>query len=110
MKLLLNGCKIRKNIGVIEFQIIEDRSPGTEMNKFRAFVKKSSVIFIGFDNKERRLAKSGRQTEICGNPANEKSGRHAGIIKYPCEHGARRSFAVSSRDSQNPFFAQYILR
>ena len=110
MKLLLNPRKVRKYIGVIEFQVIEDRRPGAEMNKFRALVKKSGVIFIRFDNKERRLTESGRQTEICGDPANEKSGSHTRIVKYPGKHGAGRCFAMGSRDSQNPFVAQHMLR
>ena len=52
MELCLNGALIGKNIGVVEFQIVQNGGTRTVVYEFGAFVKKGSVVFVGFDDEE----------------------------------------------------------
>ena len=56
MKLRFNGGKIGKNIGVIKLQIIKNDGTWMIMNKLRAFIKESGVVFIRFNNKKWRIS------------------------------------------------------
>ena len=52
MELGLNGAQIGKNVGVVEFKIVQNGGTRTVVYEFGAFVKKGSVVFVGFDNEE----------------------------------------------------------
>lgn len=52
VELFLDRFQVVKDIGVIEFKVVEDQRTRVVMNKFRAFVEEGVVIFIRFDNKE----------------------------------------------------------
>ena len=56
MKLRFNGGKIGKNIGVIKLQIIKNDGTWMIMNKLRAFIKESGVVFIRLNNKKWRIS------------------------------------------------------
>ena len=52
MELGLNGAQIGKNVGVVEFKIVQNGGTRTVVYEFGAFVKKGSIVFVGFDNEE----------------------------------------------------------
>lgn len=52
VELFLDCFQVVKDIGVIEFKVVEDQCMWVVMNKFRVFVEEGVVIFICFDNKE----------------------------------------------------------
>ena len=52
MKLPLNRSKITEDIGMIKLQIVENCGFGAVVDELGAFVEKSSVVLIRFDDKE----------------------------------------------------------
>ena len=52
MELGLNGAQISKNVGVVEFQIVQNGGTRTVVYKFGAFIEKGGVVFVGFDDEE----------------------------------------------------------
>ena len=83
MELGLNGSQIGKNVGVVEFQIVQNGGTRTVMYEFGAFVEKGGVVFVGFDNKKRRFAvrvlarrlrQAGGNAEVSGTPPMRKPG------------------------------------
>jgi hypothetical protein len=52
VELLLDSRKIGKDVGVIELEIVQDRSSRPKMHELGALVKESGIVFIRFDHKE----------------------------------------------------------
>ncbi|MPN32048.1 hypothetical protein SDC9_179524 [bioreactor metagenome] len=48
MELFLNRSQIIKDIGMVKFQIIQDRRLGMVMHELGTFVKEGRIIFICF--------------------------------------------------------------
>ena len=59
MELRFDGGHIREDVGMIKFQVIENRGPGPEVYKLGALVEESRVIFVGFNDKKAGTAQSG---------------------------------------------------
>src|SRR5690554_1143302 len=51
MELRLDGRQVRKDIGVIVFQVVQNGRSRAIVNKFRALIEECSVVFIGLDDK-----------------------------------------------------------
>ena len=49
-KTRLDLGKVLKNIGVVEFKVVEHRHFREVMDKFAALVKKSCVVFVALDD------------------------------------------------------------
>src|SRR3546814_4925964 len=56
MELGLDGLEIGEDIGVVEFEVIEDGGARPVMHEFGALVEECRVVFVGFDNEEGRNA------------------------------------------------------
>ena len=52
MELGLNGRKVSKDIGMVEFKVIDHQSLRAIVHKLRALVEKRTVVFIGLDNEK----------------------------------------------------------
>ena len=51
-------CEVGKDVGMVEFEIVEYRGARVVMHEFGTLVEKCGVVFIRFDDKEWRLGKS----------------------------------------------------
>ena len=74
MKLRLDCGQIRKNIGVVEFQIVQHRNLRPVMHELRSLVEKGGVIFIRLDHKPGGIGEPRRLPEIGRNAANQEPG------------------------------------
>ena len=70
MKLGLDGIEIRKNICVIELDIVDHQGLGPVMDELGPLVEKRRVVFIGLDHKKAPLAQTGRHTKVIRHTAN----------------------------------------
>jgi hypothetical protein len=52
VELLLDGIQVIENIGVVEFQIVEDGGARRVMDELGALVEEGGVVFVGFDHKD----------------------------------------------------------
>ena len=55
MELSLNGGKIRKDVCVIVFKIVQHSCSWSVMNELRASIKIACVVFVSLHNEERRF-------------------------------------------------------
>src|SRR5581483_3908111 len=79
VELPLNRLNIRINVSVIVFEVVEHHRAGVVVNELGALVEEGRVVFIGFDDEERRLAQTGAATEVGGYATYEKPGRKSRI-------------------------------
>ena len=59
MKLLLDGLEIVVDVGVIEFEVVEDQRACAVVDELGALVEERRVVFIGFDDEEFSTAEPG---------------------------------------------------
>ena len=52
VELRFDRGKVGKDIGMVEFQIVEYRGARTVMHEFGALVEKRGVVFVGFDDEK----------------------------------------------------------
>ena len=111
MELGFNGSEIGKDIGMIELKIIEYGRAGTVMHKFAALVEEGGVIFIGFDDEERRATlgtETRRHTKVKWHTTDQKSWLITCLLEYPGQHGCGGRLAVRAGDGQHPFVMQNV--
>ena len=58
MKLPFYGSNIGEDVGMIEFQVVQDRSFWPVMNELGALIEERGVVLIGLDDKKGRVRKS----------------------------------------------------
>jgi len=58
MELALDRFEIIKNIRMIELKVVHHQRAWMVMDELRTLIKKSTVVFVRFDNKEDTFAKS----------------------------------------------------
>ena len=82
---------------------------GAVMHEFRALVEKRGVVFVGFDDEERRFADArAEMPKFSGTPPIRKPGFESRVLEHPREHRSRRGFAVRAGDRQHPAAAQHV--
>ena len=79
----LDGGQIGKDVGVIEFQIVQHQRARPVMDELGALVKKRGVVFVRFHHKEGRASQAGGLAEVGWNAADQKTGFQAGILQNP---------------------------
>src|SRR5678815_3809510 len=70
------------------------------MHEFRALVEERGVVFIGFDDEERRFPDARGNPEILRHAADQEAGLESRVLEYPGDHRSRRRFAVRAGDRQ----------
>ena len=113
MELGFDRSQIREDIGVIKFQIIQDRGFRTVVNKLAALVEKRRVVFIRFDDKKLGfLVATGqacRNTEVHRHAAYQKARIVAGIFENPRQHSRSGRLAMGTGDGKHPLTLQDML-
>jgi len=95
---------------MIVFEIIKHEGAWTVVHKLRALVKKCRIVFIRFDHKKLRIAKSRRHIEISGNTASQETRLQAGILQNPGQHAGGRGFSMGAGDGNDMPLAEHIFR
>ena len=89
------GCdhrQIREDVGVIVFEVIQNRCFGVIVNKLAALVEECGVIIIGFNHEERRCCRigltqqPGRYAEIHRHTTDQETRIVAGVFQSPGQH------------------------
>src|SRR3569623_299488 len=102
MKLTLDGGEVGKDVGVVEYEIVQHGGARAVMNEFRALVEERGVVFVGLHHEKGHVAEARRETEIVRHAADQKAGPQAGVFQYPREHAAGGGLAVRARDREYP--------
>ncbi len=100
MELTLDRGHVGENIGVVVFEIVENRDLRAVVHELAALVEECGVVFVRFDDKIIAAAQSCRDAEILRHAADEKSRRTAAGVEYPGQQRARRRLAVCAGDRE----------
>ena len=109
VKLPLNCRQVVKDVGMVKFQVVEYRGAGPVVHKLAALVKKSRVVFVGFNDNGLALAESGRDAKVQRHAAHQKAGLQAGSFQDPAGHGRGGGFAVGTGDGNHMATLQHML-
>ena len=108
VKLYLNRCQIRENIGMVEFEIIQNRRARTVVHKLTALVEKRGVVLIRLNHEKRIVGQTCRDAKVTRHAADQKARVQTGVFEQPREHRAGGGFAMRARDGEHPFVAQNV--
>ena len=109
-ELHLDGVQIREDVGVVEFQIVEQCHFGPVMDKLRAFVEERRVVFVGFNHEPFATAQARRRGKIARDATDEIAGRAPGGLKEPGDEAGRGRFAMGAGDCNHPASTEDMLR
>ncbi len=109
VELPFDGREVREDVGVVEFQVVEDRRTRTVMDELAALVEEGAVVFVGLDHEERRTAQARRDAEVLRHTADEKTRAHAGVFQHPGQHAAGGGLAVRASSGQHPAPLQHVI-
>ncbi len=107
VELLLDGFEIVKDIGVVEFEVVQHQRARRVVNKLGAFIKERAVIFIRFDNEKRAVAQARGDVEIARHATDNEARLIAAGFQNPGRHARRGGFAVGARHRHDPAVAQH---
>ena len=117
MELRFNSRQIGKNIGMIEFKVIQYHGTRPIVDKLRAFIAKRRVVLVRLNNEKRRIGKpavdfSGdarRHAKVYRHTANQKPWMQAGVLKNPGQHRRSRRFTMRTRHGERPASLQQMV-
>jgi hypothetical protein len=61
VELCFDRRQIGEYVGMVKLQVVEDRCPRAVVNELRPLVAERSVVFVRFNDKERRVQAVARQ-------------------------------------------------
>ena len=93
---------VRKDVGVVEFEIVEDRRARPVVDELRALVEERRVVLVGLDHEERTVAVPRGNTEVDGNAADQEARLEASAIEDVRKHRRSRRLAVRARRRRAP--------
>ena len=104
-----NRRQIVVDVGMIEFDVVDDRDFRQVVHKLRTFVEISGVVFVAFDDEVVAVGHSKTDAEVLRDAADQKGRIESALIHHPRRDARRRRFAVRAGDDQrapaaNKFF------
>ena len=91
VKLAFDVSQVVEDVGVVKLQVIQHSGAGPVMHKLAALVKKSGVVLVGLDHKQRFLGCIGA---AAGGNAGAQAGRETKIKRHAAHQETRRSAAL----------------
>ena len=73
MELGLDGGHVREDVGVVVFEVVEDRGARPVVHELRALVEERRVVFVGLDHEERAVGQPRRNAEIERHAADQEA-------------------------------------
>ena len=58
LKLAFDVRNIAEDVGMIKLQVIQNRRPGSIVNELRALVEEGRIVFVRFDDEQRRIGQA----------------------------------------------------
>ncbi len=108
MKLPKNRVDVRKNVGVIVFDVVDDQGARPVVHELRPLVEERRVVLVRLDDKVLRRPEPRRDTEVARHTADEKARLESRVLEDPRQHARGRRLAVRAGHRQHPTIAQYV--
>ncbi len=96
VKLTLDGGQIVEDVGMIKLEVIQDGRARAVVHELAALVKECSVVFVGFNHKDRLPAKTRRDAEIHWHATDQKARLQTRTLQNPGHHGGGRGLAMGA--------------
>src|SRR5579859_3334983 len=89
-----DSLEVREDVSVIKFEVVDNGHFGQVMNELAAFIEKSGVVFVAFDDKPFAVGEAGALAKIGWNAADQVAWVEAIVLENPGEQRRRGSFAM----------------
>jgi len=99
-KRFLNGGEVGVDVGVVEFNIIENDKFGKVVEELASFIGEGGVVLVSFENPEGAGTVMTAAWEVEGNSTDEPAGMETCFFKKESEHGGGGGFAVGARNDE----------
>ena len=112
VELALDRRQVLEDVGVVVFEVVQDRGARPVVDELAALVEEGGVVFVGLDDEWRLAAGSAgarRDTEVARYAADEKARCEAGRFQDPREHRGRRGLAVRAGDREHVAPRQHLV-
>ena len=109
MELRLDGCQVRKDIRVVELEVVENRRARPIPDELRALVEKGGVVLVGLDHEEGRIREPRGNAEVARHATDQESGVEAGGFQDPGEHRRGCGLSMGASHGKHPLSREYIL-
>ncbi len=73
VELRLDGGEIGEDVGVIEFEVVQDRGARPVVDELRALVEEGGVVLVGLDHEEARIGEPRRNAEVQRHAADQEA-------------------------------------
>src|SRR5205814_1822284 len=90
----LDRIEAVENVGMIEFEVIDNRDLGQVMNELAALVKEGGVVFVAFDDEPIAVREPRALAEIVRDAANEIARVQAVMLEDPGQQRRGGGLAV----------------
>ena len=101
----LNRREVFKNVGVIEFEIVEDGDLGQVVDELAALVEKGRVVFVALDDEPLAVREARALAEVVRNAADEERRVQLVVLEDPGEQRGRARLAVRAADHDDALAA-----
>src|SRR6188768_897210 len=107
-KRILNRFEAVENVGMVEFEIVDECNFRQIMNELAAFVEEGAVVFVPFNDKPFAVGKPGALSKIIGQSADEISRPEPVVFENPREQRGRGGLAMCAGHDNRAFSSNKI--
>src|SRR6266404_1296109 len=100
-----DGLEVRKDICMIELEVINNRNLGQIMHKLAALIKKGGVVLIPFNDKPFAIGKPRALAQVIGHASDEEARLQTVMFENPGQQRHRRRLAMGAGNHQGAFAA-----
>src|SRR6516164_4930285 len=95
--------QVREDIGVVEFEVVDDRDFWEVMNELTAFIEESCVVFVTLDNKPITIGEASPLAEVIWNTPNEIARVQPVMFEHPGQQRRCGCFTMRTSHHHRPF-------
>jgi hypothetical protein len=109
VELGLDGGQVRKDVGVVEFQVVQDGRARPVVHELAALVEECGVVLVGLDHEVGPLPKRAETPKFMRHAADQEAGLQAGLVQDPGQHRGGGCLAVRARHCQHVSALQHMV-
>src|ERR1043165_2172485 len=97
---LLDRGEVRKDVRVIELEVVDDRDLRQVVDELAALVEKCSVVFVALDDEPLAIRKARALAEVGRDAADEEARVQSVVLEDPREQCGCRGLSVRAANHQ----------
>ena len=100
---LLHRGHVRKNVGVVQLQVVHNRDLGQVVDEFAALVEERGVVFVALDDEPLAVREPRARAQVARNASNQVAGIQPRALEHPCEQRRGGGLPVCAAHNETAF-------